>query len=169
MNDYSNEYIMKIYIAIIIILLGIVLAYNVPRPKTVESSGDIEVRIIREGGEEVYKYENLVRQYSEQYGVSYALMSAIMDAENLSRNPNLQSQLLYGFTNASLGIYYGEQEYSFGLVQINLHYNPNITMSQATDPEYSIEFLAKHLSLGHHSMWGSYTSGAYLVYMNRHL
>ena len=160
---------MKKIIAISFLIAIVVLAYIIPRPRTVESSGDIEVRIIREGGEEVYKYENLVRQYSEQYGVSYALMSAIMDAENYSRNPNLQSQLLYEFTNASLGIYYGEQEYSFGLVQINLHYNPNITMSQATDPEYSIEFLAKHLSLGHHSMWGAYTSGNYLHYMNRYL
>ncbi len=157
------------YITILFLIL-VTIYFVFPKPKQVSGTEEVlieNVKVVREYEEkkELKRYDNLIEKYSKQYNVSFALMSAIMDAENKSRNPNLQSGLKYNFTKASLGIYYGEREYSFGLVQINLHYNPHITMAQATDPEYSIEFLAKELSLGHHSKWGAYTSGAYLTYM----
>lgn len=107
------------------------------------------------------KYDTLVRKYSKQYNVSYALMSAIIDTENTDREYDLQSKLLYSFTNERLGIIKGEREYSFGLVQINLHYNSNITYEQATDPDFSIELLAKWISNGNVTRWGSYTNGSY--------
>lgn len=167
MASYTN---MK-YITIILIIL--VIGYFLfPKPNVVSGQDEekievTNVKVIREYEEkpELRKYDNLILKYSEEYDVSFALMSAIMDAENKNRIPDLQSSLKYNFTKTSLGIYYGEREYSFGLVQINLHYNPHITMEQATDPEYSIKFLAKELSLGHHSKWGAYTSGEYLTYM----
>lgn len=111
------------------------------------------------------KYEDLVVKYSKQYGVSYTLMNAIMTCENVNREPTKQSDLRYNFTNERLGIIKGEREYSFGLVQINLHYNPNITYEQATDPEFSIELLAKWISQGNVIRWGSYTDGCYLKHM----
>lgn len=114
------------------------------------------------------KYGDLVEKYSNKYGVSYALMNAIIDTENINRAPKLQSSLYYNFTNERLGIYKEERERSFGLVQINLHYNSNITYEQATDPEFSIEFLARALSNGNHSWWASYTSGAYKKHMYKY-
>lgn len=109
-------------------------------------------------------YREMVDIYAKKYNVSSRLMKAIISCENTEWNPTQQSNLRYNFTKAELGIFKGEREYSFGLVQINLHYNPNITYEQATDPEFSIELLAKWLSKGYHSRWGCYTGGGYLKY-----
>ena len=102
------------------------------------------------------KYDDIIIKYSNRYDVSYKLMNAIINCENRQRDPNLQSRLYYNFTRADLGIFKGEREYSFGLVQINRHYNPNISHEQATDPDFSIDFLAKNLSKGNGTWWACY-------------
>jgi hypothetical protein len=102
------------------------------------------------------KYDDLVVKYSNKYNVSYSLMNDILNCENRERDRYLQSRLLYDFTNTRLGIIQGEREYSLGVAQINLHYNPNITYEQATDPDFSIEFLAKNLSIGNGKWWACY-------------
>lgn len=110
---------------------------------------------------QVQQYDDLVRKYANTFNVSYGVMNGIITCENRDRNPNLQSQLKYTYTIEKLGIHEGEREYSFGLVQINLHYNPTISLEQATDPEFSIKFLAENLSKGKGYLWSSYTSGCY--------
>lgn len=126
---------------------------------------DTDIIITGESNNTARKYDDIVRRYSTEYGVDYNLMNAIMNCENYSRDPGLQSGLYYNFTREDLGIYINQREESYGLVQINLHYNPNITHIQATDPDFSIEFLAKHLAIGRGSMWACYSSGDY----KRHL
>ncbi len=44
-------------------------------------------------------------------------------------------------------------EESYGLSQINLPSHPDISLSNAVDPEFSIEFMAKAFSLNKQSMW----------------
>jgi hypothetical protein len=48
------------------------------------------------------------------------------------------------------------REDSWGYVQINLPWNPNISKEQALDPEFSIRFLAQRLSEGYGSRWTCY-------------
>lgn len=50
----------------------------------------------------------------------------------------------------------GVREESYGLVQINLPSNPDISYEQAIDPYFSIEFLAKKLSDGKGYLWSCY-------------
>src|ERR1035437_421372 len=85
----------------------------------------------------------LVLQYSKQYGVSSTTMWTVMKCENKELDPTLQSRII---TN-------GKRELSFGLVQIHLPSHPNITKAQATDPDFSIDFLAKQIKAGHIGIW----------------
>lgn len=110
-------------------------------------------------------YDHLFRKYSTQYGVSYELVRAISMCENTPQDPMLQSNLTYSFSKPSLGIIEGERERSYGIVQINLDYNPTITYEQATDPDFSAELLAKWISQGNAGRWGCYTNGGYRKYM----
>jgi len=47
----------------------------------------------------------------------------------------------------------GKRENSWGLVQINLDHNPQVTLEQALDPDFSLEFLASNLAQGRCKMW----------------
>lgn len=47
----------------------------------------------------------------------------------------------------------GVREKSYGLSQINLPWNPQVTYDQAIDPEFAVEFMAYHFSIGQHSKW----------------
>lgn len=168
----SNHSIKNIILIVLLILSYPLVVSAVEDFKATNPEQDVEEEIdIQNPTEKVIEiplrqqYENLVDEYALQYGVSSRLMKAIITCENNEWNPKQQSNLLYNFTKAELGIFKGEREYSIGLVQINLHYNPNITYEQATDPEFSIELLADWLSKGYHSRWGCYTSGTYKKYM----
>ena len=45
------------------------------------------------------------------------------------------------------------QENSWGLVQINLDYNPNVNLEEALDWRFSVEFIKKHFQQGRKEMW----------------
>lgn len=70
-----------------------------------------------------------------------------MECENRELDPKLQSRII----NKK-----GEREKSYGLVQIHLPSHPNVSYTQATDPEFSVKFLAKNLSEGKGGMWTCY-------------
>ena len=50
----------------------------------------------------------------------------------------------------------GDNNHSFGAVQIYLDYHPEVTKSQAFDPEWAISFLADNLSKGKGKLWSCY-------------
>jgi len=110
------------------------------------------------------RYNHLFVQAAQQYGVSYQLLKAISLCENVRQDPTLQSGLYYNFNHPRIGIVKGEREASYGLAQINLHYNPHVTYEQATNPEFSINFLASNVAAGRASMWACYTGGGYIKY-----
>ncbi len=93
------------------------------------------------------EYVEFVYLKAEQYGVGADLMISIINCENRDWNPTLQSYAKYKN---------GEREQSYGLVQIHLPAHPSISYEQATNPEFSINFLAENLAEGRASMWSCY-------------
>lgn len=47
----------------------------------------------------------------------------------------------------------GSQERSYGLVQINLDYNPTVTEEEATDPNFALDFMGKSWANGQAYHW----------------
>ena len=59
-----------------------------------------------------------------------------------------------GSTTIQSNYYYkGKRERSFGIAQINLDWNPDVTYEQAIDPIFSLEFLASHLAKAQGYLW----------------
>jgi len=56
-------------------------------------------------------------------------------------------------TGQSQHYYKGIREDSWGAVQINLYWNPEVTREQAEDPEFAIEWMAKKWSTGKAHLW----------------
>ncbi len=52
----------------------------------------------------------------------------------------------------------GGRELSFGLVQIHLPDHPEVTLEQATDAQFSVDFLIQALKEGRGNQWTSYRS-----------
>ena len=50
------------------------------------------------------------------------------------------------------------KENSYGLSQINLKAHPEIKKSQALDPDFSVQYMAKNISEGKGKMWTCYKS-----------
>lgn len=50
----------------------------------------------------------------------------------------------------------GDHGKSHGLVQIHQPSNPQVTLEQAEDPDFALDFLAYNLSKGRGSMWTCY-------------
>lgn len=81
----------------------------------------------------------LITLYATKYHVSEKTMRRVIACES---NFN---------TNAI-----GDHGKSFGLVQIHMPSHPTITKTQATTPEFAIEFLAKNLAKGNGRIWTCY-------------
>lgn len=47
----------------------------------------------------------------------------------------------------------GEREASYGIAQIHMLSHPNITIEQAKDVDFSLDFMAKAFATGHADMW----------------
>lgn len=56
----------------------------------------------------------------------------------------------------------GGRELSFGLAQIHLPDHPDISLAQAEDPRFAIDFLVNNLAEGHGSMWSTYKAATNL-------
>lgn len=88
--------------------------------------------------------KQLISDYSRKYGVSEALMTHIVQAEST------------GSTTIQSNYYHkGKRENSWGLVQINLDWNPEVTKEEALDPNFSLNFLASNLKKGKCKMWST--------------
>ncbi len=80
--------------------------------------------------------EDMISDYSMRYGVNKSVLDTVIKCES------------GGHANIV-----GDHGDSIGLVQINLPAHPEITRTQALDPEFSVEYLAHQLSLGHGKLW----------------
>lgn len=83
---------------------------------------------------------------ADQYGVSGDSMWATILCEDRQLDPMKQS-----------GYYKnGTREQSYGLVQINLPSHPDVTYDEATDVDFSINFMAKQFAKGNQKIWSCF-------------
>lgn len=125
----------------------------VSQPIVVDDYQDCQNQIINNYNQ---KYTYTVCKYAKEYSVSATQIANIINCENRGWNPTLQSGLYYKKDRVNEGVYEGQREESYGLAQIHLPAHKNISYSQATNPDFSIEYLAKSLSEGKGSQWTCY-------------
>lgn len=91
---------------------------------------------------------SLAEKYGEIHSVNSALMMKVMDCETGGRyeDPSVQSGHDYK----------GARERSYGYAQIHLDSWPEITIEQASDPEFAVNFMAEKMSEGKGYLWTCY-------------
>ncbi len=95
----------------------------------------------------------LVSDYVDIYGGNKEAILATIECE--SHYKNVQSNI---YSN-------GIREDSWGLVQIHLPSNNDITKDQALDPSFSVRFIVKEFSIGHENRWSCYRFGDYKKFL----
>lgn len=78
----------------------------------------------------------IIKHFSTQYNVSYSEMYETVKCES-------------SFNTKAIG----DNNGSFGISQINLRWNPEVTKEQAFDPVFAAEFMAKKFSQGKADRW----------------
>lgn len=96
--------------------------------------------------------------YAALYNVSLATMWRVIKCEDGGLDPAAQSWVRYTKDHPAWGVKAGDRELSFGLAQIHLPAHPNITIQQATDPDFALRFMASKIAQGRGSMWSCYQS-----------
>lgn len=87
-----------------------------------------------------------IEEYAEKYHVSEHMLNYIIAGESGYNKDDV------GDTNLTCKKT-GQPMHARGLVQIVDCFWPDISDDQALDSDFAIDFLAKHLSLGHCSYW----------------
>ncbi len=121
-------------------------AVNVPN-STVENATTSQPTIVPSGTSpqsptSSFDLKTLIKEKALKYGVSAEIMQKVVNCES-NGSTTIQSNYYWK----------GKREESYGLSQINLPHHPNITYSQATDADFSIDFLASELAQGHGYLW----------------
>lgn len=80
-------------------------------------------------------------------------MWAVVKCENRSLDPTVQSGHKYKKDSEKWGVKAGQREKSYGLVQIHLPDNRDVSYREAIDPDFALNFLAEGLSNGYGSRW----------------
>lgn len=153
----KNTNIRKLKIVLLSISFAVIVLFPSEKKQEIVEVIHSPKQEIKEDEEEPPSIEELISTYSKEHDVSPDLMMAIMKCENDTFDPTRQSGITYSFNDPKRGIVKGETEKSFGLVQIHLPDNPNITYEQATDAKFSINFLAQSLSDGYGKRWSCYS------------
>lgn len=97
----------------------------------------------------------IVQVKAVEYGVPAPLLEKMITCESQWQT-TVQSRHIYPRDIPKVGIKKGTRERSFGIAQLNLDWNPNITYEQATDPEFAIDFMAKKVSEGKGHLWSCF-------------
>lgn len=97
--------------------------------------------------------KDLVNYYADKWNVSAKIMWNVVSCENKELNPIAQSGHKYKADSSRWGVEAGQRELSFGLVQIHLPDNPDVSYREAINPDFSLNFLAEALSKGKGGMW----------------
>lgn len=166
-NDRKSKVRLIRSLILLLVLVPLILSANVLTTNTLLVDGADDVVTIEEleaetaekvepltradsGIDRRTDIENKIRHYADYYGVSFERMYLIVECETAhTLDPNIQSMVRYSFSDSRRGIIEGEREMSYGLAQIHLPDHPTITLEQATDPDFSLNFMASELSKGH--------------------
>ncbi len=94
--------------------------------------------------------QTIVQKAATQYGVDASQMYQTMQCEDRTLDPLVQSSVpdRHGPNG---------RENSWGITQIDLDYNPDITKEQAQDPVFSADLMAKNFSKGKQYLYHCYT------------
>ena len=99
-----------------------------------------------------------IDELATKYGAnSEEMYATIARCENKELDPNKQSGHRYNFESPKRGIVKGEQEQSFGLAMIHLPDHPDISKSEATDPEFALDWMAQEFAKGREKQWTCHT------------
>ncbi len=86
-----------------------------------------------------------VKSKAQEYNVSSSLMICLINHENRNWEPTLQSGIIKN----------GVREKSFGLSQIHLPSHPSISLDEATNPIFAIDFMASEINKGRAWQWST--------------
>lgn len=89
---------------------------------------------------------DIIAAYGVHYGVPDSILEGVIQCESQGN---------------SLAI--GDHGHSHGLVQISDIYHPEISLVQANDPLFSIDYLASQIAKGKGVMWSCYRKLGYGV------
>lgn len=95
--------------------------------------------------------EGLIRWHAARHGVDPDVMVAVAKCES-GLVPDRQSDHTYREGNR-WGFPAGTREKSFGIMQVHLPDHPDISESQAKDPDWSSEWAAKQFAAGNARWW----------------
>jgi len=130
-------------------------------PYTVTSYTVEDVVVVEEVQYNPEDLNTLINYYADKYGVSRDAMYGTIRAESGGTyDPTIQSRLRYDHISPRWlvkcpDLKVGDQERSYGLVQIHIC-DHDITIKQATDPRFALDFMAKNFALGNESWWMGY-------------
>ncbi len=160
-----KKYLKHIIFAVMLISLsfnpqkaGSMPAPDEPSPEIVATE---EVVTKKEGKEH---YLELISKYANEYNVSASLMEKVIRCENTEFDPLLQSKIRYTeeqiARNPTWGVP-GERERSWGLVMLHIPAcnkwdGKCITIEQAKDPDFSINYLAHEIANNRAWKWTCY-------------
>lgn len=91
-------------------------------------------------------YQDKIHYYAAKYGVNEKHLTETIRKES-NFDPDVQSK----FVDRK-----GLQEESYGLSQINVKWNPQVSIEEAKDPDFAINFMAYNFSIGKASMWSAW-------------
>lgn len=85
--------------------------------------------------------------YANTYNVDFVSLYKTIECES-SFDPDLQSAVIDQK---------GRREPSYGLAQIDLDYHPEVTIKQAKDPDFALDYIASRFAKGQQNQWTCYT------------
>lgn len=161
-RSYENLFMTRLVIGFMLIIPWTVavtqyqaLAQPVTYERAPQEAQNEPVTVVKEKVikvDEKAKYQAYARKQAKANGVSVRWIMFAINVESANTwNPEIQSNVKYNFSDQNRGIIKGEQEISFGLSQIHLPDNPNISKEKATDPYYAIDFLIKETKNGNYA------------------
>lgn len=83
--------------------------------------------------------------YADKWSVPVEVMTNVIVCES-NGSTTVQSQF---YKN-------GKQEQSYGIAQLNIEANPSITLGEALDPDYSLNYLGEKLANGQGKLWSCF-------------
>lgn len=136
----------------IALLVSNLLTYDVtiaePAPAPIEIPLGVEMT-----------FQEYANQTAKEHGLDIARFLDVINCES-GWQSDIQSKHTYSASqvarNPHWDVVVGQQEQSFGLVQIHLPSHPSITKEQAINPEWAIDWMADRWVEGKQSWWSCY-------------
>lgn len=146
-NNRNIKHLKRIFIIVVTIVVAYSMSIGTIQNSVIAADNDYKVVAKAEIVERIH-------YYADKYNVSFDKMYRVVECETAGTfNPQIQSQVKYNFSSPQRGIVKGEQEKSYGLSQIHLPDHPSVSLRQATDIDFSLNFLAENLSKGKDRWW----------------